>query len=185
MKKAFFRLINYAVLKYHGVVFAEMPECNGILRIRNRGKIYLGKGVCFNSSLMSNSMGLYKPCTLVTYKDGVIHIGNNSGFSGVSIVSKKSIEIGSNVMVGGNVHIWDTDFHPLDPIKRRQNLNKDIRNSKVIIENDVWIGANTLVLKGVRIGQNSVIAAGSVVSKSIPKDEIWGSHTLKRIRPKW
>ena len=70
---------------------------------------------------------------------------------------------------GGNTLITDFDWHDVDPLKRHMSEGG---SSPVIIEENVWLGTNAIVLKGVRIGKNSVIGAGSVVSSDIPSNVI-------------
>jgi acetyltransferase-like isoleucine patch superfamily enzyme len=77
------------------------------------------------------------------------------------------VTIGDNVAVGTNSTIVDTDFHPVDPRLRRENPAK-AKTAPVVIEDDVFIGMNCLILKGVTIGRGGVIGAGSVVTKSVP-----------------
>jgi acetyltransferase-like isoleucine patch superfamily enzyme len=87
-------------------------------------------------------------------------------------------------MIGGGVQIYDTDFHPIDFQKRNLNDQESINTFPVTLKKNCFIGVNTIILKGVTIGERSVVAAGSVVVKSIPKDEIWGGNPcvfLKRI----
>ena len=103
-----------------------------------------------------------------------ISIGKNCGFSGVSIWCFKSISIGNNVRIGANSIIMDGDAHQDDP---RAGENKS-----VIIEDNVWIGANVMVLKGVTIGHNSIIGAGSVVTKDIPINVVAAGNPCKVIK---
>lgn len=111
-----------------------------------------------------------------------IQIGNDCGFSGVAIGSAISVTIGNRVMVGANSSISDTDWHPVDSIRR---IAGDAgASSPVVVEDDVWLGANVVVLKGVTIGRGSVIAANSVVTKSISSGVIAGgvpARTLRKI----
>ena len=104
----------------------------------------------------------------------IIKIGNNCGFSGTSISAFKSISIGDNVKCGANTFIMDSDWHPED---YRSGLS-----SPVIIEDNVWLGLNVVVLKGVKVGANSVIGANSVVTKSIPANVVAAGNPCKIIR---
>ncbi|MDO3628846.1 acyltransferase [Mucilaginibacter sp. BT774] len=115
-------------------------------------------------------------------KNAKLIIHDNCGFSGVSIYCSTSIAIGQFVLCGGNVSIWDTDFHPLDFRDRRQDLSNKINSSPIVIGDDVFIGANSIILKGVTIGNRSIIGAGSVVTKSIPEDEIWAGNPARFIK---
>ncbi|MDN6617580.1 MAG: sugar O-acetyltransferase, partial [Enterococcus sp.] len=85
---------------------------------------------------------------------------------GLSLVDDTTIEIHDNVMIGPNVTLC-AGTHPLSPSLR---VKKAQYNLPIVIEKNVWIGAGTIVLPGVTIGENSVIGAGSVVTKSIPEN---------------
>jgi acetyltransferase-like isoleucine patch superfamily enzyme len=93
-------------------------------------------------------------------KGAEIRIGDNCGFSGVRIRADLNVIIGNNVRCGANVLISDTDAHTEDP--------RAGKNAPVVIDENVWLGMNVMVLKGVHIGKNSVIGAGSVVTRDIP-----------------
>ena len=160
-----------------------MPSIAGRLFIYNEGICKLGRNIRFNSDLSSNLIGLYKPCTIYVSKHAELSIDDYSGFSGVSIYCANNIKIGKHVKCGGNVGIWDTDFHPLDFEKRRFTLI-DTKSRPIIIGDDVFIGANSMILKGVNIGDRAIVGAGSVVTKGIPPDEVWAGNPAKCIRKK-
>ena len=98
-----------------------------------------------------------------------VHFGNNVyvNFNGV-FVDDGHIYVDDNVLIGPNVTLV-TAAHPIDPDLRRKTyqFNKDIH-----IEENVWIGANVVVLPGVTIGKNSIIGAGSIVTRDIPSDVV-------------
>lgn len=98
------------MLFINGVFFNRMPNINGKLLIINNGFCYFGDNIIFNSTLESNLVGLYKQSSIGVMNGAKLTIKNNTGFSGVSIFCKQSIEIGSYCNFGGNVSIWDTDF---------------------------------------------------------------------------
>ena len=98
-----------------------------------------------------------------------IHIGNNfTGNFNLTILDINEVHIGDNVMIGPNTTIT-TVGHPLSPKKRREHLGQA---SKIIIGNDVWIGANVTILPGVTIADNVVVGAGAVVTKDIPENSL-------------
>jgi acetyltransferase-like isoleucine patch superfamily enzyme len=171
--KVYVYLINYLILHHNKVVCGLNLSINGKILIKNKGHITLGSNVLINNSSTFNEVGISHPTILCTQnKDATIEIGNNVGISGSSIVAAKSITIGDRVLIGGGVGIWDTDFHPLDPIKRNEDPTRDAVSLPIHIGNDVFIGARSIILKGVTIGNNVVIGAGSVVSKDVPEGTI-------------
>lgn len=153
-----------------------------IFAFNKKAKVKIGNNVTFISLTKFNLVGILKCCTVAVRENAELIIGDGSGFSGVSIYSANKIIIGKNLTCGGNVFMWDTDFHPIDPYKRREKKDANIKTNPIIIGDDVFIGANSIIQKGVKIGDRAIIAAGSVVSKSIPQDEIWGGNPAKFIR---
>jgi acetyltransferase-like isoleucine patch superfamily enzyme len=85
----------------------------------------------------------------------------------------KSIRIGDDTMVAGNVQIFDNVSHPVSPARRlrHERINPD-ETASVVIGKNCWIGVNSIILRGVTIGDNSIVAAGSVVTKSVPPNTI-------------
>lgn len=143
---------------------------------RTKGSVFsIGSGCKFLSCSWSNLIGINHRCILSTYdKEAVLEIGNNCGFSGVTIWCFKSIRIRNNVRIGANVVIMDGDAHQDDA---RAGDNKEI-----IIDDNVWIGANSAILKGVHIGENSVIGLGSVVTKDIPANSVAAGNPCRVIK---
>lgn len=149
------------------VIFNGYPE---IRRFEN-SDIVIGDCCMFNSSKNSVRVGLQKRCTFVTLrKKSEIIIGENSGGSGITLLAAIKIKIGNNVMIGAHSMIIDNDFHHADPDKRHEVNGIPAR--PITIEDNVFIGTNCMILKGVTIGENAVIGANSVVLSSIPKNAI-------------
>lgn len=155
-----------------------------IIRMRTRGSIALGDNVSLRSALKTNLVGMAGPVILDVRVGGKILIGKNSGMSAAVLSSKSLISIGQYVKLGGNVRIFDHDFHSLNYELRRNASDdrKDIKTEPVLIDDDVFVGANTIILKGVHIGARAIVAAGSVVVKSVPEDEVWGGAPARFIR---
>lgn len=153
-----------------------------IIQRHRKSLIELGDGVVLRSWLESNPLVPIHPVVFSTRSRlAVIKVGEDCGFTGTTIVAADRIEIGDRVQIGANTTIVDTDFHPLTPEGRK----KDMANGKsrpVIIHNDVFIGMNCLILKGVEIGEGSVIGAGSVVSKNVPPRTMVGGNPARIIR---
>lgn len=175
---------QYFKLRYPHIIFPLKITFNGLplFRFSNSSKVVLSESLIFTSNPKINLVGLSKRCSIYVGDDAKLHIGKNSGFSGVSIYCKKNIYIGNNVNIGGNCCIWDTDFHPIDFNSRRLGDTSKIKSYDIYIGNDVFIGANSIILKGVKIGDRSIIGAGSVVTKNVPSDQIWAGNPAKFIR---
>ncbi len=138
-------------------------------------KIVIGGNCRFRSKATSNLIGINRPCIISSIgKNSEIIIGANCGFSGTVIGCFSKISIGDNTLCGANTLITDGDWHPDDP---RSNSPKPI-----FIEPNVWLGVNVTVLKGVTIGKNAIIGAGSVVTKNIPQNAIAAGNPCKVLR---
>lgn len=137
--------------------------------------IVIDKNCTFRSKSTSNLIGINRPCIISTFGNNCkITIGDNSGFSGTVIGCFKEITIGNNVLCGANTLITDFDWHPDDP---RSGKPKSVH-----IGNNVWLGEGVKVLKGVSIGENSVIGAGSIVVKNIPANVIAAGNPCRIIK---
>ena len=131
----------------------------------------LGKNITLQSS------------SLATELDGFIEIGDYSYISGAAIIACERVSIGKYVYMAGGVTIVDSDFHPLDPGERLEDTviistagKKKERPGfviePVVIEDDVWIGYNATILKGVTIGRGAIIQPGSVIIRDVPAGAI-------------
>lgn len=140
---------------------------------RYRGsRIEIGERAWVRSWRSSNPLSPNHAVVFATRTaDALIKIGNDVGLTGTMIVAAESILIGDRVLIGANSTIVDTDFHPIDWIERQKNPEKG-KTAPIVIEDDVFIGMNCIILKGVRIGKGSVIGAGSVVACDIPEFSI-------------
>lgn len=132
-------------------------------------KIIIGNNCTFRSDSTTN-LANKKKCIIRTYnKNAVIEIGDNSGINGSVIAAAEKIIIGNDVLIGFNCYISDTDNHAIDPILRHSGKPE---TAQIFIEDNVWLGVNVVVLKGVTIGKNSVIGANSLVLSNIPENVI-------------
>ena len=137
--------------------------------------IQIGEGCVFNSSEYSTHIGLNHRCIITTMrKSASISIGNNSGISSSTITAWESVEIGENVRIGANCVIMDGDFHLDDPRVGRPR--------KIMIADNVWLGAGVVVLKGVSIGENTIIGCGSIVTKDVPPNCIAAGNPCRVIK---
>jgi acetyltransferase-like isoleucine patch superfamily enzyme len=145
--------------------------------------ITIGNRCEFDSLRFYNLIGVNNRCILSTLAiDAQLHIGNSTGFSGVRLSCWRKITIGDGCLIGANVLITDSDWHPIDPAKRREPGRVFIKTKPVTIGNNVFIGANSILLKGTEIGDNSIIGAGSVVTGTIPANVIAAGNPCKVIK---
>lgn len=155
------------------------------LKNNNKGSMSIGKGFTLNSRKASNLVGITNRASFQLIDEGRIEIGDNCGFTSTVLSSKKLIKIGNHVLIGGNVRIFDHDYHSLNYLNRRNSIldAQDVKTSEVIIGDDVFIGTNSIILKGVKIGARSIIGAGSVVSlKNIPPDSVVAGNPAKILK---
>jgi len=172
------------MFKLHGISWGHGWRIFGmpIIQRHRRSVIELGSPIELRSWVSSNPLAPYHPVVLSTRKAGsIIKIGNGAGLTGVTIVADEWIEIGHRVLLGANTVITDTDFHPLDPWQRQQDTRNG-QHKPVIIENDVFVGMNSLILKGVTVGAGSVIGAGSVVTRDVPPGVIFAGNPATFVR---
>ena len=154
-----------------------------IIQKHRTSTIDIGSRLTLRSAMRSNPLSPSHPVVISTREAGAsIQIGDDFGMTGGSIVAATRITIGDRVMVGANCVITDTDFHPVDPTVRRDTPAL-AATAPVEIGDEVFIGMNSLMLKGVTIGARSVIGAGSVVASDIPPDAIAAGNPARVIRP--
>ncbi|HKS04626.1 MAG TPA: acyltransferase [Chthoniobacterales bacterium] len=148
--------------------YYESAQMFRFLRNKNPGAVVLGKHV-----------SCYAGCSFAIGYNGQCTVGDFTLLNGALIMAEEKIEIGSHCLVSWNVGIADSDFHPLEPAQRLIDSQalapyfKDrpprpkLKTAPVKLCDNVWIGMNAVILKGVTIGENSVVAAGAVVTKSV------------------
>ena len=134
--------------------------------------------------VFGDHVSVYGGCSFSIGINGKCTVGDFTLLNGALIMAEERIEIGSHCLVSWNVGIADSDFHPLAPAQRiidahalapffkNRPPRPEIRTAPVIISDNVWIGMNAVILKGVTIGENSVVAAGAVVTKSVPPNVV-------------
>lgn len=162
-------------VKFRGKVYIKTPNV-----FKKKKCIIIGDNVNINSSYKADPIGGDSHTILYVRKNGRIKIENGVGLSNTTIVSENSIIIGEYTNIGGGSKIYDTDFHS---IKSDDRLNGDnnVLCKPVIIGKRVFIGGHCIILKGVNIGDDAVIGAGSIVTHNVPQGEIWGGNPAKCI----
>src|SRR5215470_8416255 len=153
--------------------YCESAQIFRHLRSKNLHAVIIGKHV-----------SCYAGCSFSIGQNGQCTIGDFTLLNGALIMAEEKISIGSHCLISWNVGIADSDFHPLQPAQRLIDAHalapfyKDrparpkLETRPVKIGNNVWIGMHAIILKGVAIGENSVVAAGAVVTKSVPANTV-------------
>jgi len=129
----------------------------GSPRVTNKGTMIIGDRVRLISTVATIEVSVGPGATLEIGDQVYINYG-------CSIGATQLVRIGSRCNIGTYCIMMDNDYHSLEPERR----NEMPPSAPIILEENVWLGARVIVLRGVRIGANSVIGAGSVVSKDIP-----------------
>lgn len=175
------QLANSLLFRYSGVLYGTFC-INGIVRISNAGYMLVGDGFMCNSGHNYNLIGGDRKCSFVVLPHAELAIGKNVGISNSTIVCSTGVTIQDGVLIGGGCRVWDTDFHSVNPYTRTSGCDTSVKSSPILICERAFIGGGSIILKGVTIGENSIVAAGSVVTKSIPPNEIWGGNPARYIR---
>jgi acetyltransferase-like isoleucine patch superfamily enzyme len=166
-----------------GIKRVSGMELKGLPLIQQyeRGSIVIGRDFKAVSRPQNNSIGVFQKVTMKTLCPGAkIRIGNNVGVSGVTISSRLQVVIGDNVLLGSGVLITDNDAHPLQVDER--HIPGATSLAPVFIEAGVFVGARSIILKGVTLGEGCVVGAGSVVSKNVPPYTIVAGNPAQIIR---
>jgi acetyltransferase-like isoleucine patch superfamily enzyme len=147
-----------------GCRFAGLP----MVQLAPGARIVLGRNVVINSRRDSNPGGVSHPTVLAALEPhSSIVIGDDTGISAASVVARRGITIGRRVLIGIGACVWDSDFHPLDHEHRRLHATHDAACAPVRIDDEVFVGGRSLILKGVTIGAGAVVGAGSVVRADV------------------
>jgi acetyltransferase-like isoleucine patch superfamily enzyme len=153
--------------------YAETAQIFRFMRSKKERAIEIG-----------NHVSCYAGVSFALGQNGTCKIGDFSLINGAMIMAEERIEIGAFCLISWNVGIADSDFHPIDAALRRLDVmalapfykdrppRPSIAAKPVFIKDNVWIGFNAVILKGVTIGENSIVAAGAVVTKDVPPNSV-------------
>lgn len=190
----FLRRINnlYCTAIFHLACFLNSKvhlkgnvKLNGkpILDVKNGGKVIFGNNVYLNSNNRSYHVNMYVGVKIMADRpNAIIEIGDNTRIHGTCIHAYKRISIGANCLIAANTQIFDGNGHDLsfEDVDNRINTKGDAKD--ICIEDSVWIGANVIILPGVRIGKGSIVAAGSVVTKDVAEMSVVGGNPAVLIK---
>ncbi|MFZ5884586.1 MAG: acyltransferase [Chloroflexota bacterium] len=176
--------LNRLLFLWNGIAWGKGWRLHGlpVIQKHRQSQMRFGDRLALRSTLRSNPLGANHAVILCTWQAGsLLQIGDDFSMTGGSICASKQIVIGDRVTVGANSIIVDSDFHPLQP-DLRLDQPQGGSTSPILIEDDVFIGMNCLILKGVTIGRGSVIGAGSVVTADIPAGVVAAGNPARILR---
>lgn len=162
---------------YHCVIHGKF-----YIKLFPTARLKIGDNFYCSSGWNINALSANQRGGVYATHDASIIIGDNVGMSSPILWAHKSITIGNHVKIGANSILIDTDSHNLNYMIRRGQWTDWGVAKPIVIEDDVMIGVNCIILKGVTIGARSIVAAGAVVTKSFPSDCIIGGNPAKIIR---
>jgi acetyltransferase-like isoleucine patch superfamily enzyme len=142
-------------------------------KFTRHGIIVVSEGLPFpkvvnrGGEIYAENCQFYSGVRLEVGEGAIIRIGKGTYLNrNTLVVANKLVDIGCDCRIAWDVVIMDTDSHPI--------YGREMKDKPVIIEDNVWIGCRSIILKGIRVGTGSIIAAGSVVTKDVPPNTIVG-----------
>ena len=164
----FWPAIN-ARVRLRGARLGRRVTLRGAAVVDNAGRMTFGDRVRLVSTVTK--------LELVTLPGGHLEIGDNVFVNyGTSLVASAHVKIGNDCLIGTYVQVMDTDFH------RVEDKSWDTTGHPIVIEDRVWIGNRAIVLKGVRIGHDAVVAAGAVVTRDVAPRTLVAGVPAKVVR---
>lgn len=189
-----YKTIKYKLKKKNIIIFkkmytnirkdAKLIVKNVLILGQPHSKLYEGQFVMRKGSYceVTGNFAINTGCKICLEENAILKIGSGFINNDSSINCRYKITIGNNVAISNNVKIKDTDTHQIIYNGVKQEINKE-----VIIEDNVWIGENAIILKGVKIGKGAIIGAGSIVTHDIPENCIAAGNPARVIKDniKW
>jgi|TARA_B110000908_G_C10170496_1_gene410582 acetyltransferase-like isoleucine patch superfamily enzyme len=186
MRNSYYWRINRIKFTVNNILYGDNLIVKGpiYLTISPTSQVKIGNGCTIKSGHNYNPLSRNIRTSITLEENAKLQIGNNVGLSSVCLWVHHSVIIGDNVNVGADTIIMDSDAHSLNYAHRR-SVKIDLQNKinkEIIIGDDVLIGTRAIILKGVTIGERSVIGSGSVVTKDVPPDTVFGGNPAMFIK---
>lgn len=164
---------KYRLLRGERVEFGPGFQANRKLVIKGPGRVVFGSNV--------NAWAHEERNVIITYdRDVTIAIGSNVRLNGVGLMARRGITIGDHCILGSTLLV-DTDFHSLRR-DRATNPHAPAASAPIVVRENVWLAGQTVVLKGVTIGANSVIGFRAVVTRDVPPDVVAAGNPARVVR---
>jgi acetyltransferase-like isoleucine patch superfamily enzyme len=184
----FWSLVARIRLRAHGASVGRGLRVRGPVHLHchRTGAIRIGDDCRIQSGFAGNPVGGGTRMAIWVGPGGRLTLGDRVGLSNSTIVCMSAVSIADDVFLGGGSRIYDTDFHSLRASERGRPGNPGTRTAPVTIGRRAFVGGHSILLKGIEVGEESVVGAGSVVRSSVPPREIWAGNPavpLRRMRP--
>nr|WP_010676905.1 acyltransferase [Bacillus timonensis] len=170
---------NLFATNYENLILGENVKFNQTTIFNGLGKVVFGDDVIVGYELAPHFYGMH---TLIQarYENSYVNIGSRSHLSNdITIITADSVVIGEDCLIGDRVTMFDHDGHEISPTSRRSSFGKC---APIRIGNNVWVGSNVTILKGVNIGDNAIIAANSVITRDVMKNTIVAGNPGRLIK---
>ncbi|MFD1957704.1 acyltransferase [Paenibacillus thailandensis] len=164
------RLKGYAVFGKVQPSISALPRVKGKVYVNKYGELKVGKRLKVIGRPWGTQLTVVKGAKLTIGDDVLIN-------AGVGIAANQEVYIGNNVKIGPRTSIFDSVYHAVEPADEGKDLRK-----KITIHDNAWIGTGALILPGVTIGKNAVVAAGSTVTRDVPANTLVAGTPAKPIR---
>ena len=171
-------------LRCHGAEVGRGLMVRGPLRLRvhRTGSIRIGDDCRIQSGFAGNPVGGGSRMALWVGPGARLHVGHRVGLSNSTIVCQRSVSVEDGVFLGGGCQVYDTDFHSLLAAVRARPGNPGVRTAPIVIGRGAFVGGHSIVLKGVTIGEEAVVGAGSVVRADVPGHQVWAGNPAVYLR---
>jgi acetyltransferase-like isoleucine patch superfamily enzyme len=168
-----------------GVRIVGQVQLRGLPMIdaRKGGSIMIEDNVLLNSRSWEYHINMHSSVKLLADRPGAeVRIGENTRINGACVHAWNSIHIGKNCLIAANTQIFDASGHALSFPDVENRINTSGSARPIVVEDNVWIGANCIILPGVCIGNGSIIAAGSVVHEAVPPFVVAGGNPARVLK---
>lgn len=154
-----------------------------VIQVQKGANVFLGNNVTLNSRNYGYHASMHSPVKLMADREGaVIWVGDNTRINGACLHAYVEIRVGKNCLIAANVQIIDSNGHDFSFFDPSMRISTTSEGRPVIIEDNVWIGLNSIILPGVRIGQGAVIGANTVVSRDVPPMVVFAGNPGRVVR---
>lgn len=183
MKRVLFEAywaVTRAYLRLRGAEVGRNVRCNGFpfVKVRSGGRLVIGDDVMINATRWGNAHVTAGSTNFFVDCGATLVLGDGVGISGSRIVAMERIEIGAATLIGGGCLVCDSDMHEV-PL----GSPAGIRTEPIRVGARVFIGAQSIILKGVVIGEGAVVGAGAVVSSAVGANIIVAGSPAEFVRP--